>query len=71
MKVKKIRKIEDDYPFVQYCWFQQITTRLKGEITYFGSLQVLKVTDCILHGCKNYKTEKCLIKKELQGIWTR
>ena len=72
MKVKKNRKIEEDYPFIQYCWFREITTRLKGEITYIqGGLQVLKVTDCLLHRCKNYKTEKCLIKKELQGIWIK
>jgi len=65
MKVKKIEKTE--YPFIQYCWFKGIVTRLKGEITYIGEggLQVLKVQDCIYSGCSSYRTDKCLVGKEL------
>jgi len=73
MKVKKIEKTEREYPFIQYCWFKGIVTRLKGEITYIGrgGLQVLKVQDCIYSGCSNYHSDKCLIGKELQSIWIR
>jgi len=69
----KVKKIEEEYPFIQYCWFADRTVRLKGEIIYIKGVipQELKVQDCIFHNCPNYKTGKCLIGRNLQGVWVK